>query len=147
MSLNLKEIKEKKRENPRKLGLLETEKGKRALFPATARDGSGPGKLVDVRRAHYRRHITKGASHAPKRGHVGNSAISCGGMCGSHVHLPATKLSGLGHRRPVHLPVGAMSPHAPSKCVFQNTTLRPCYVFRDALEFLPFFGLKLNPML
>ena len=39
------------------------------------------------------------------------------------------------------------SPHAPSKCVFQNTNLWPCYVFRDALEFLPCYGSNLNPVL
>ena len=54
----------------------------------------------------------------PTRRGVGNRANSCGGVCGSRVHLLATGLGGLGHRRLVHLPVWAVSPHAPSKCVF-----------------------------
>ena len=65
----------------------------------------------------------------------------------AHTHFLATGLGGVGCRRPAHLPVWTVSPHAPSKCVFQNTNLRPCYVFRDALEFLPCFGSKLNPRL
>ena len=88
------------------------------------------------------------STEVPPRASVwGNRAISCGDACGSFAHFPATELGGLGHRRPAHLPIWAVSPHAPSKCVFQNTTLRPCNVFRDALEFLPCFGSKLNPRL
>ena len=33
------------------------------------------------------------------------------------------QLGGLDRRRPTHLLVWAVSPHAPSKCVFQNTNL------------------------
>ena len=53
----------------------------------------------------------------------------------------------LGRQRLAHPFVGVVSPHALSRCVFQNTILRPCYVFRDILEFLPYFGSKLIHML
>ena len=90
----------------------------------------------------YDEFIIGGASpevhpRAPMHRRVGNMTVSCGDVCGSHAHFLAIGLGGLGRRLPVNLLVGVVSPHAPLKCVFQNTTLRPCYEFRDAREFFP----------
>ena len=87
---------------------------------------------------------------APKRQHLGNRADSCGGVCASRAHLSVTRVSGLGRQPLAHLLVWAVSPHAPSKCVFQNTNLRNliCIPKCPRISYVfSFFGSNLIPRL
>ena len=122
-------------------------KRQKSTFLTTVRDGSGPGRLVACGEPTVGGASPEVPPRVPTRRLVGNITVSCGGACNSRTHFLATGLGGLGLRRPAHLPVSAVSPHAPSKCVFQNTILQPCCVFRDALEFLPCFGSQPNSRL
>ena len=82
--------------------------------------GIGQGRTVSGQRCWRRRRIAKGA---PTCRRLGNRVNSYDSACGSRTHLSVTRLGGLGCLRPMHLSVWAVSPHAPSKCMFQNTNL------------------------
>ena len=81
------------------------------------------------------------------RRRVGNKTDPCGGACGSCAYLPAIGLGGLGRRRPTHLPIWAVSPHAPSNCVFQNTNLNGLLCILRCPRKFSCFGSNLNPRL
>ena len=84
-------------------------------------------------------------SGAPTRRRVGNRLKLQICACGSRAHFfghwtmwPCLSAAGGPSKC-------AVSPHSPSKCVFQKNTPLPYYAIRDCFEILPYFLLKSEP--
>ena len=138
MSLNLKEIKEKRRK-PYKTRTAGDKKIHNSTFPAATKDRSGLARLVGVWRVQYRSRITASAWGtkqflvAARMAHV--HAFRPPDLMVWAIGVPCTFLFGQCH------------PTLPRSVCFKTHNPRPWYVFRDALEFLPCFGSNLNPRL